>query len=51
MDIWIYSKHFGPMLIPVVVEKLPNDIRLQMSRSMNKSEWNIKDVIALLKDD
>ena len=30
----INSKHFGPMLIPVILEKLPADIKLEISRKM-----------------
>ena len=47
----IDSEHFGPMLISVVMEKLPNDIRLEMSRRMNKKEWKINDVVNILKDE
>ena len=37
----ITAEHFGPLLIPIVLEKLPNFIRLQISRELGKEncEW------------
>ena len=45
------SDHFGLMLIPVVLEKLPHDIELEMNRRMNKRKWRIGDVLDILKDE
>ena len=35
--IGINSDHFGPLLIPIVLEKLPNAIRLQINRNLGKN--------------
>ena len=41
-SVGISSDHFGPLLIPIVLEKLPNVIRLQVSRRLGKDNWNIE---------
>ena len=33
-SVGIESEHFGPLLIPIVLEKIPNVIRLQISRKL-----------------
>ena len=33
------SKDFGPLLIPIILEKLPNVIRLQVSRKFGVGNW------------
>ena len=40
--IGIDSDHFGPLLIPIVLEKLPNVIRLHISRKLEKNNSNMK---------
>ena len=37
----ITAEHFGPLLIPIVLEKLPNVIRLQISRELGKENWDV----------
>ena len=41
----IDSEQFGPLLIPIVLEKLPNVIRLQISRELGNENWNIDEFI------
>ena len=45
----IHSKHFGPMLIPVILEKLPADIKLEISRKMGVNEWELDIMMDILK--
>ena len=45
----IDSKHYGPLLIPLVLEKLPADIRLEISRSLGKESWNIAEFMVIVK--
>ena len=49
--IGINSKHFGPLLIPIVLEKLPNVIRLQISRKLGKDNWNIDEFIKAINSE
>ena len=37
----IQQEHFGSLLIPIILEKIPNVIRLQISRQLGKENWNI----------
>ena len=37
----IQQEHFGSFLIPIILEKIPNVIRLQISRQLGKENWNI----------
>ena len=37
----INYEHFGPLLVPIILEKLPNTIKLQISRKLGKENWNI----------
>ena len=39
----ITAEHFGALLIPIVLEKLPNIIRLQVSRTLGSDNWHIQD--------
>ena len=42
---WIHQEQVGPLLIPIVIEKLPNVIRLQISRKLGKENWSIDDFL------
>ena len=46
--IGINSDHFGPLLIPIVLEKLPNVIRLQISCKLGKNNWNIEEFLVAI---
>ena len=37
----IQQEHFGSFLIPIILEKIPNVIRLQISWELEKENWNI----------
>lgn len=43
------AENYGPMLIPVLLSKLPNDIKLMISRKFDKDIWNAEAVIELLR--
>ena len=45
-SVGINSDYFDPLLIPIILEKLPNVIRLQISRKLGREDW---DVNAFLK--
>ena len=54
----IASSHYGPILISIVMSKLPDDIKLIVSRSMasvsteeSDKEWNIDELIRILKQE
>ena len=41
----IESKHFGALLIPIVLQKLPYVIKLQISRQLGTDNWSIKEFL------
>ena len=41
----IDSKQFSPMLVPALMQKLPNDIKLELSKKLGKTDWNIDEII------
>ena len=50
-SVGIPSDHFGPLLIPIVLEKLPNVIRLQISRKLGKDNWNINKFLECISEE
>ena len=45
------KEHFGALLIPIVQEKVPSEIRLQISRNMGKDSWKIDKYLNCMKDE
>ena len=50
-SVGIPPSHFGPLLIPIVLEKLPNVIRLQVSRKLGKDSWDIDKFLECISDE
>ena len=49
--IGINSEHYGALLIPIILDKLPDDIRLVISRKLGKETWKIEEFMKILKDE
>ena len=47
----VNSEHYGPLLIPVILERVPNDIKLEISRKLGTANWKIDDFMQILKDE
>ena len=43
-SIGITSESYGALLIPVTLGKLPADVRRNLAREQNKSDWNIDEL-------
>ena len=43
--------HYGPLLIPIISERLPDDIKLEISRKLGTSTWKIDDFMQLWKNE
>ena len=41
----IQQEPFGSLLIPIILEKMPNVMRLQISRQLGKENWNIDEFL------
>ena len=40
--------YYGPMLIPVLLTKLPSELNLQISRKCGKDIWDVREVLDLI---
>ena len=47
----INYEHFGPLLVPIILEKLPNTIKLQISRKLGKENWNIEQFLLAINQE
>ena len=47
----ISAEHFGPLLIPILLEKLPNVIRLQITRKLGKTNWDIEQFMLCINEE
>ncbi len=45
----IQSDQYGSLLIPVIMSKLPSDVRLQIARKTEKDVWVIKDLLEIIR--
>ena len=45
----MFSDQYGPLLIPIILSKIPGDIRLQIARQAKKDAWKIKDLLQIIK--
>ena len=44
----INYQYFGPLSIPIVLEKQPNTIKLEISSKLGKENWNIGQVLLVI---
>ena len=47
----INYEHFGPLLVPIILERLPNTIKLQISRKLGKENWNIEQFLSAINQE
>ena len=47
----INYEHFGPSLVPILLEKLRNTIKLQISRILGKENWNIEQFLSAINQE
>ena len=45
----IKTESYGQLLIPIIMSKLPLDMRLQVSRQSSKKVWEIDELLALIQ--
>jgi len=48
-DLGVSSEQYGSLLIPIVMSKLPNDIRLQIARNATDEFWKIEELLKTIK--
>ncbi|XP_066923450.1 uncharacterized protein [Clytia hemisphaerica] len=47
----IEKETLGPMLIPIVLEKLPNVVRLHLSRTLGSNTWDITEFLKAINEE
>ena len=47
----INYEYFRPLLVPIILEKLPNTIKLQISRKLGKENWNIEQFLSAINQE
>ena len=47
----VNSEHYGPILISVIMSKLPEDFRLDISRLMPAGKWELKHLLNMFKQE
>ena len=47
----IPQENYGPLLIPIALEKLPDDIKLELSRKLGTDKWKIDEFLEILKEE
>ena len=47
----VTSKHYGALLIPIIAERLPDDLRLEISRRLRAANWKIEEFMLILKEE
>ena len=47
----VESTSYGSLLTPVILEKLPSEIKLIISRKLDKEVWELSDLIQVIKDE
>ena len=45
----VASKDYGSLLIPVIMTKLPSDLRLRIARETQQEVWNIDELMTVIK--
>ena len=47
----VRASQYGSLLIPVVMSKLPQDIRLQIARKTSKEVWEISEILDVIRNE
>ena len=49
-NVGISYEQFGSLLISIILEKLPNMIKLQISKKLGSSNWNVQDFLPCINE-
>ena len=47
----ITCKNYGPMLVPVLMSKLPSELKLLISRKFGKALWDIENILETFQNE
>ena len=47
----VKAKDYGPLLIPVILSKIPNEVKLIISRKFENNVWDVERILEILGDE
>ena len=47
-NLGVSYERFGSLVIAIILEKLPDMIKLQISRKLGRCKWNVRDVLTCI---
>ena len=50
-SIGLEEKSYGPMLVPIIMSKLPQEIKLILTRQFGKNQWEVTKILQALKNE
>ena len=50
-SVGVKSEHYGTLLIPIILEKVPDEIKLEISRQLGRNNWKIEDFMNVVKNE
>ena len=50
-NLGVSYEQFGSLLVPLILEKLSNMIKLQISRKLGSGNWNVQDFLACVNEE
>ena len=51
MTTGLNPSHYGPLFIPVILERLPNSIKLIVTQKLGNNNWHVSDFINSIKEE
>ena len=48
VNLGVESRTYGSLLCPIILEKLPNELRLIISRNDNENNWNFTKILDMI---
>ena len=51
LTIGLNPSYYGPLVIPVILERLPDAIELLITRKLGKNNWNILELVDCIKEE
>ena len=45
----VASKQYGSLLIPIIMSKLPNEVRLRIAREAQEEVWKVEDLLKIIQ--
>ncbi len=47
----VSSSHYGSLLIPLIMSKLPQELRIQFARNTAQEVWQMSDILDVIRQE